>query len=356
MASAPSLDFDALLAPIPGENPAGVALRYLPPPNNDSPHVGVILEEARKEEDPNDFAPDDPMRPTKPKRANWQGIIELTKKSLTEQSKDLHLAARLTEALARHHGFGGLRDGLQLMRLMVEQCWERMYPAVEDGDMDMRATPFFWLDDAERGARFPNVLRMLPIVKAENGQFSCLDWRRSQDGQGTVSRDDMEKAIAGANPEAASAVAEDLACSMKELNALGASLNEKMGQAAPGLNGLRQALENCQLLADHVAQRHAPQTGGAAAGTPDGQGRTSPSGIQATRTEVYRQLAQAAAQLRQLEPHSPIPYLIQKAVELGALPFPLLIRELVRDAGVLSQLNRELGIKEEAPKEGAGGG
>jgi len=239
---------------------------------------------------------------------------------------------------------------------MVEQCWDRMHPAVEDGDLDMRATPFFWLDDAEHGARFPNVLRMLPIVKAENGQFSCLDWRRSQEGQGSVSRDDMEKAIAGTDSQTALSVAEDLASSVKELNALGASLNEKMGQAAPGLNGLRQALENCQLLADHVAQRYAPQTGAAAGATADGQGRTPASGIQATRSEVYRQLAQAAAQLRQLEPHSPIPYLIQKAVELGALPFPLLIRELVRDAGVLSQLNRELGIKEEAPKEGASGG
>ena len=71
MASPPSLAFDALLAPIPGDNPAGVPLRYLPPPNHDSPPVAVLLEEFRKEEDPNDYAPDDPMRPAKPKRANW---------------------------------------------------------------------------------------------------------------------------------------------------------------------------------------------------------------------------------------------------------------------------------------------
>jgi len=65
-----------------------------------------------------------------------------------------------------------------------------------------------------------------------------------------------------------------------------------------------------------------------------------------SRADAYRQLAQAAALLRQLEPHSPIPYLIQRAVELGSMPFPQLIRALIREQNVLTELNRELGIKE----------
>jgi type VI secretion system protein ImpA len=71
----------------------------------------------------------------------------------------------------------------------------------------------------------------------------------------------------------------------------------------------------------------------------------------ASRAEAYRQLAQAAARLRELEPHSPIPYLVQRAVELGGLPFPLLIKALIRDGNVISELNRELGIKESHPEE-----
>jgi len=48
-----------------------------------------------------------------------------------------------------------------------------------------------------------------------------------------------------------------------------------------------------------------------------------------------------------LEPHSPIPYLVQRAVELGAMPFPQLMRALIRDANTLTELSRELGIKSE---------
>jgi predicted component of type VI protein secretion system len=71
----------------------------------------------------------------------------------------------------------------------------------------------------------------------------------------------------------------------------------------------------------------------------------------ASRADVYQRLAEAADLLEQLEPHSPIPYLIRKAVELGGLPFPLLMRALIRDDNVLMEMHRELGIKE-APPEG----
>ncbi len=69
----------------------------------------------------------------------------------------------------------------------------------------------------------------------------------------------------------------------------------------------------------------------------------------ASRAQVYQQLAQAAAMLQQLEPHSPIPYLINRAVELGALSFPDLMRQLIRDADVLA------GDESRAGDQGAGG-
>jgi len=67
-----------------------------------------------------------------------------------------------------------------------------------------------------------------------------------------------------------------------------------------------------------------------------------------TREDIYRALAEAADALERLEPHSPVPFLVRRAVELGALPFPLLMAALIRDSGVLSEMNRELGIKEPA--------
>ena len=72
----------------------------------------------------------------------------------------------------------------------------------------------------------------------------------------------------------------------------------------------------------------------AAAGTGEGAGSFLGRQV-ASRAQVYQQLAQTAALLQQLEPHSPIPYLINRAVELGALSFPDLMRQLIRDSEVL---------------------
>jgi len=70
-----------------------------------------------------------------------------------------------------------------------------------------------------------------------------------------------------------------------------------------------------------------------------------------TRAEIYARVAEAAAKLQQIEPHSPIPYLLNRAVELGSLPFPELMKSLILNADVLKLMNRELGIKEQPEKK-----
>jgi predicted component of type VI protein secretion system len=57
--------------------------------------------------------------------------------------------------------------------------------------------------------------------------------------------------------------------------------------------------------------------------------------------------------LERLEPHSPVPYLVRRAVALGSLPFPQLMKALIREdyTQAITEMNRELGIKEEPPPE-----
>jgi type VI secretion system protein ImpA len=334
------LDTDALLAPLAGDNPAGESLPF---------EVRAQLEEMRVSRE----GPDVPEEETK--KPDWQGIIRLSSETLTQTSKDLLVAARLTEALVKQHGFPGLRDGLHLLHMLIEQCWDRVNPVIEDGDLEVRAGPFHWLDDPDRGSRFPNALRMVPVVSGEAGSYGWLDWRQSQDGKGAITREEFEKAIQTTPPERTKANLEALEESSKELNLLIKALSAKMGQDAPGLTAVRQSVEECRTLMQQIARMQAPAGGAeeqavAGAAPAAGGGSASPAGAVASRQGAYRQLEQAAALLKQLEPHSPIPYLVQRAVELGRLSFPDLIQALIRDANVLSELNRELGVKEKEKK------
>lgn len=347
MASEPLIAVEELIAPIPGDNAAGE-----PVPFEDREK----LEELRKEESPEDYAPDDPMRPENFRKADWGGIIRISKEILERKSKDLLTAARLMEALVKKNGFAGLRDGLKLIQGLVDQAWDRLNPVIEtEDDMELRAGPFNWLDDPDRGARFPSTIRTIPMVDGEDGgHYAWVDWKLSQDGKGKVTREQFDKATHLSAVEKVQENLNDLNVASQTLQALTQSLGAKMGSVAPGLTGLRQALEECRTLAQQIVKIRVPAGhddegdagGGGEAGTGGGGGTRRSAG---NREEAYRQLAQAAAILQQLEPHSPIPYLVQRACALGALPFPQMIKALIREPNVLSELARELGIKEEEP-------
>jgi len=340
MPSPDLVDIAALLAPIPGDQPAGSVIPF---------EIRQQLEEARKEEDPNSFAPDDPMRPQQFKKADWRRIIQLAQDTLTRTSKDLLVAARLTEALVKEHNFAGLRDGLRLLRGLVEQCWDRLHPPMEDGDLEIRAGPFNWLDKPFLGARFPTTLRQVPLLVGEGFSYSLLHCDQSSENTYRIPRPDLEKAIRATPAEQLAAVNEDVSECLVELDLLRSGLNGRManlGSDAPGLTEVGKVLEDCHLFLQH-ALRECPVSA-AKSDNPLEEQRAAPGPSLAptTRAEAYRQLAQAAAVLRVLEPHSPIPYLVQRAVELGALPFPLLLKELIRDPNILTEVSREFGIKE----------
>lgn len=343
MPSEPVLDVPALLAPIPGDDPAGGPTPF---------DVRQKLDEGRKEVDPSTFAADDPMRPTEFQHADWSGIVKIAKDSLTTKSKDLLVGARLTEALVKVHGFAGLRDGLKLLTGMLTECWDRLNPKVDDpSDLDMRAGPFEWLDDADRGGRFPSTIRQVPLVAGEETKFSWVDWKRGQETQDRAAAELFEKAVAAASPEHCYGLAEDLDAAREALDALTAALTEKLAAVAPGMLQLRRAIDDCRALVGMIVQRkpkpgadtESPETPPADAGTTASSATPAPT-LGRSRDALYRQITEIAAQLERLEPHSPVPYLLRRAATLGAMPFPDMIRSFVRDENVIQEMIRELDI------------
>ncbi len=361
----PLLDLDALLVPIAGERSAGRSVPF---------ELRQKLDDARKEIDPASFSPNDPMRPTEYVRADWPLIIKLSQQILTTSSKDLLVAARLTEALTKHHGFAGVRDGIALARRLVEEAWDRILPLIEEEeDIEVRGSSFYWLDEPDRGARFPSTLRMVPLVRNEAQTFSWLAWRQLQSApaeNAEAMREPFEKAVQQTPRETCQNAVDDIRAALESLNAVKAILDQKMGTLAPGLSGMREALADCLALAEQILAKKGPDPAVAAAekaaaemsaatlaaseelAAPTaavGSAASTVATVKAgppTREQVYQQIAQAGESLRKLEPHSPIPYLLERAVELGALPFPELMKALVRDAQVLAGMSRELGIKE----------
>jgi type VI secretion system protein ImpA len=344
------LDIDSLLLPIPGENPAG---RGIPFPLREKLELGRKETLSGREGDGPFPAPSKP--------ADWETIVDSTREALKTAAKDLQLAARMTEALVRLHGFAGLRDGLCLLKRLVTDCWDRLHPpGTGPEDLEVRAAAFYWLDDPHRGACFPSTLRLVPLVADENRTYCWRDWYQARQGRGAVDHQSFERAVRLAAWEHFNGLAADLEGCQQEFRELVAVLEEKIGANAPALNEVRHAVADCHQLVQEIMQKGISsmpiEAEAVASGSqlldeiPQEQAGAAwgPFDPVALREQLYRQVEQIAQTLQQLEPHSPIPYLLYRAVRLGNLPFPQLMKELLRDSNAMKELNREFGINDES--------
>src|ERR1035438_10157914 len=112
---------DELLQPIAEDNPSGADLRYDP--------VYDAIREARRADDELNQGAWQKER----KVADYPLVISLSSNALKKKSKDLQIAAWLTDALLNKDEFPGLVGGLQLFHGLLGKFWDTIFPQIEDG-------------------------------------------------------------------------------------------------------------------------------------------------------------------------------------------------------------------------------
>jgi type VI secretion system protein ImpA len=153
-----------ILAPIAGENPSGIDLRY-----DTRLLIYDKIREARRQDD--GLAQGDWQ--SERKTANYPLVVKLSQDTLATTSKDLQLAAWLTEALLAMEHYAGLGQGLTLCSDLLTNFWETVYPVIEDGDRELRAKPLSWM-----GSMLDVTLRSAPLVSEGHSWFAYQDSRK----------------------------------------------------------------------------------------------------------------------------------------------------------------------------------
>jgi type VI secretion system protein ImpA len=377
----PVIDLKAMLQPIPGENPAGEYMRY----------SGVYDEigEARREDD---ILGQEDIQ-SQLKVADFRRVIELAVPVIEKESKDLQISAWLAEALVKEHGFEGLRDSLKLMSGLQEKFWETLYPEIDEGDMEGRANAIAWF---ENEAAFE--IQKAQITDGEG--YSFLDYQDSKkydfpDNIETldyevqdkfkaleaearklnkVTADKWKQAIASSRRafyEELNVVIEECKEGVKALNL---TIEEKFDRnQAPGLSNLQKSLENInsrvnKLLIqkreeepDEVEEEYSEEEETQDGTSSGGKGSVSSTrGTVENRKEALRQLEKLAEFFRKTEPHSPVSYLVTRAVKWGNMPLESWLKDVIKDETILFQLRQTLGFNtttdspEEAESTGEG--
>jgi type VI secretion system protein ImpA len=354
------VDVAALLAPISEDNPAGENLQY----------SGLYDEvrEARRSDD--SLAQGDWQREAK--TAEWPKVVYLSATALSGKTKDLYIGAWLTEALVELYGFVGLRDGLRVMRGLHEQFWDKLYPPIEDDDFEARANALSKMDS---NLEIP--LKKALVTKSGTGiDYSYIQWEESTkfdipenieslDGNAYTRATEMKaqaeaegkttgEAWRKAKGATRRAFYEETFAVLNEcwedFQALDRIIDEKFGRHTPGLGTLKKSLDSVRTLVEKLVKEKRilePDPVSQEAGVESAAGETGaqgPTGQMRTRADALRRLAEVAEYFQGAEPHSPVAYLVQRAIKWGQMPLEVWLEDVIKDGTVLGQLKETLGF------------
>lgn len=351
-----------ILAPIAGDNPSGADLRY-----DTKLLIFDKVKEARRQDD--ELAQG--AWQSERKTANWPVALKLSQDTLATISKDLQLAAYLTEALLQTERFTGLRQGLDTTFQLLTAFWDTIYPQIEDGDRELRAKPLAWI-----GTMLDFPIRSAPIVAAG---YSFIEYKESRTvgyedqlktdkdrknrtamiNSGKLAPEVFDKAFTETPKSFYLQAEKDLDACTETVNQLETFCDERFEDDSPGFGKLKTALAEVrhtihtlldkkrekepdpvqEVPAETVASSEESVTRENGGGIPAESGNLlSFSSEPADRRQAVSAIFGAATFLRRREPFNPASYLLLRGLRWGELRYAL----KTGDASVLEAPPTEL--------------
>jgi len=120
----------------------------------------------------------------------------------------------------------------------------------------------------------------------------------------------------------------------------------------PGLSGLKKALDSVHTQVKRLLEEKRieepdesdlEETGEGEVGA-DGTPKAAGTGAIQTRRDALNRLAQIADFFQRTEPHSPVSYIVQRAVKWGNMPLESWLQDVIKDETVLYNLRQTLGF------------
>jgi len=289
----------------------------------------------------------------KPERQQGEKIVPAEEPSWDEvkqqavelfsKTKDLRVAAALTQSLVRTDGLLGLSDGLEVVSQLLDSHWEGVHPQPESdapNDYTIRLSALAFLEDLES---LLNPIRRAHLVAVPaHGRFSLRDIHLAA---GKIRPGGDENP-----PQTAAVEAAFRECDIAQLRALLQAVERSLQHASGiesrwatntgardlALTGLTELLQEIRkelqsALASHpaaIAEDAAQSAGGAQPGS-----AAAPfNGVVRSREDIIRVLDSACDYLIRHEPSSPVPLLLQRAKRLMVKDFMQIIQDLAPDA------------------------
>ncbi|MBS1537896.1 MAG: type VI secretion system protein TssA [Bacteroidetes bacterium] len=372
---------EPFLEPISEDNPTGEWLRYEAIYDN--------IQEARREDDP---TLDQGVWQKSLKKADWTLTQKLCSEALLTKSKDLQIAIWLFESWMNIRGFEGIDNGITLASELCYKYWDTLYPALEEHDVEYRTAPLQWLN--EKLFHKPKSIQCTKPRSRDIPSYNFIDWEsvltlentlrknpfsiEPEELENRLTREKYRESMLNTPIEYYTNLSQILGHIQQTLSDFEKFLDEKCGKQSPSFKLFRDVIgkierftsdilkeraaelivpepeieveeitedeteyyeesgisdDNSSLYTAHESPKNAVKQATAPIRVQETERKImqNMSNTVRTREDAYRRLNEAADFLLKNEPHSPVPYLIKRAISWGDMPLPQLLNELVFD-------------------------
>lgn len=302
----------------------------------------------------------------------WDPIIEQVPVALTDQCKDLELAAWLIEALARRHGFKGLICGFNIVAILIENHWETLYPSPDEDGLETRVAPIVGLNGFDSEGTLLMPLSCIPLTEVYGEQAYSLwefeqacevermdeDKRNQRYASGTVRLEDIRRAVSPSKTSFFVELLNDITSAFEAYQRMAEAIDIAVGEPQPSSHiakKLTACIEAVRFLAGEKLSEVASLEDSAELDEvepEDGSDSSKSnenafSGQLTSREEAITQLRKIAQFFKQTEPHSPMAYAIEQVVRWSGMTLPDLLQELITDNEARAGYFRLTGITSE---------
>jgi type VI secretion system protein ImpA len=319
------------------------------------------------------------------KVSDWGKVASLCIEALQKKSKDLQICGWLIEAWVFLHGLEGVQHGFDLLEQLSQKYWDILYPSIEkDGDKDFRLSPYIWMNE-----KLSERLKFIPVSSPSDAYLQPINfaqyidtkryWSLSNDSSMVVPADKQalldlfEKNIQQTDKAFFNSLKPQCAALIETTGRIEQFLNQKCTkEEAPTFQKFRSILEEIMDFSDQVillkpsVENPLPSTedsdrksdGDAVLPMTSNQVVVGEKGagfkgldissLVKSREEAYQVIRSAADYLEKLDPHSPVPHMLKRAVGLGAMPLKSLLQEIIKEPLALAEVQHLLGLSDKS--------
>jgi len=279
---------------------------------------------------------------------NWREVREKSIE-LFGRSKDLRVALYLTLGLLKTEGLSGLRDGLALLRRVLERFWDNVYPQLDPDDNNdplERINILQSLSPATVSEQDPmKFKRRLAEVSlcnsAQMGRFSLRDIQVAKgeialaagEGGGAPDVSIIDAAFQDTSTDELLSASQAVAESIEHVTNITAVFSKSAAQGqTPDLSGFQSVMGNIHKnIQGYLAKRGYGEAVEEAAPAAE-KGGVSLSGEIRSPQEALLAIEKVCQYFERHEPSSPVPLLLRRARKLVSKNFLDVIRDVCPDA------------------------